>query len=276
MLVLDFDGTMTDAEREGAPFRDGYLDDLTALTGRDREEIRAMAARFEAEIARDPHHHGWVYGGRIVAPSTVDPYLRIMPVARKIFDACDAFRDPGDRDRLLDGVLYKYNYQKTEFVPRDGARDLLLAMTGKPAYVVTNSHTEPVRDKIRHLSRDGDLDWLLPRVHGRARKYVIDDSFTEVAESMELPGLPRPVLLRRRHYHQVLSELLARESRSWRDLWVAGDIFELDLALPLLMGARVVLMVNRFTPDYEKDFLAGHERGHLAENLSQIPDLIAG
>ena len=31
VLVLDFDGTMTDAEAEGRPFTDGYLEDLCAL-----------------------------------------------------------------------------------------------------------------------------------------------------------------------------------------------------------------------------------------------------
>ena len=37
VLVLDFDGTMTDAEAEGRPFRDGYLEDLCTLVGRDAE-----------------------------------------------------------------------------------------------------------------------------------------------------------------------------------------------------------------------------------------------
>ncbi|MFM2152956.1 MAG: hypothetical protein RL199_1391, partial [Pseudomonadota bacterium] len=38
LVILDFDGTMTDAEAEGAPFRDGYLQDLATLTGRPLEE----------------------------------------------------------------------------------------------------------------------------------------------------------------------------------------------------------------------------------------------
>lgn len=275
MLVLDFDGTVTDAELEGVPFRDGYLDDLAALTGRDQSEIHTMARRFEAEIAKDPDRHGWVYGGRIVAPATVDPYLRIMPVARKILDACEAFNDATDRDRLLDAVLYKYNYQKTEIAFRPGARDLLLSLAGSPVYVVTNSHTEPVQDKIRDLSRQGDLEWLLDRVHGRAKKYVIDDDFAEIPESMEIAGLSRPVLLRRRRYYEVVSTLLEREGIEWADLLVVGDIFELDLALPLAMGARVGLMVNPFTPGYEKDFVSGHPRGQLLDSLAEIPALLA-
>ena len=59
---------------------------------------------------------GWVFGGQIVAPASVDPYLRIMPVARRIFDACGVFSDLADRDRLLDDVLYKYNYAKSATV----------------------------------------------------------------------------------------------------------------------------------------------------------------
>ncbi len=274
MLVLDFDGTVTDAELEGGPFRAGYLDDLAALTGRDQDEIGAMARQFEDEVARDPTSHGWVYGGHIVAPATVDPYLRIMPVARKIFDACGAFMNPADRDRLLDAVLYKYNYQKTEIAFRPGARELLLALTGTAAYVVTNSHTEPVRNKIRALSKDGDLDWLIERVHGRAKKYVVDESFATVEQSIALPGLSRPVLLRRPRYHEVLSQLLEQVGEKWSDLWVIGDIFELDLALPLAMGARVGLVVNPFTPGYEKDYVSTHPRAHLVASLDEIPALL--
>ncbi len=276
MLILDFDGTVTDAEIEGRPFRDGYLDDLAALTGSGPEQIRALAERFEAEIAADPNRHGWIYNGRIVAPAAVDPYLRIMPVARKIFDEFGVFRDPIDRERLLDGVLYKHNYQKTAIAFRPGAHELLGALAGTESYVVTNSHTEPVRKKIRALARDGEFDWLLERVYGRARKYVIDDDFTAVDEALEVEGLSRPVLLRRRYYHDVIAALLDRTGRTWEELFVVGDIFELDLSLPLSKGARIGLVVNRFTPEYEKTFVAGHPRGMLIHDLTAIPDLLAG
>ena len=82
MLILDFDGTLTDAEQEGAPFRAGYLGDIAVLTGTSVEDVETMAQAFEAEVAADPDRYGWIYNGRIVAPASVDPYLRIMPVAR--------------------------------------------------------------------------------------------------------------------------------------------------------------------------------------------------
>jgi len=278
LLVLDFDGTMTDAEAEGAPFRVGYLEDLSALTGREIGEIEALAAGFEAEITANPDAFGWVYGGQIVAPAIVDPYLRIMPVARKIFDRCGAFMNEDDRTRLLDAILYKYNYTKTKQVFKKGAGEALRALTGSLTYVVSNSHTSPVQEKIRALGAraDGgnDLSWLIERVFGRAMKYVVDPDFSEVAETMTVPGLTRPILLRRRPYFEVLHMLLSQHGLDWGDLVVVGDIFELDLALPLAMGATVGLVVNEFTPGYERTLVETHARGHLIEELRQLPTLI--
>jgi len=273
--VLDFDGTVTDAEIEGRPFRDGYLEDLAVLTGRPIDEVRDHAARIEADVARSPGEHGWLYEGKIVAPAVVDPYLRMMPVARTLFDAFGCFPNDADRIRLLDGILYKYNYQKTAIAFRPGAAELLRALVGSRSWVVTNSHTDPVQKKIMTLDGDGALDWWLPRVRGRARKYVIDEAFVAVPDTMQLPGLGRPVHLRRRHYHEALAALLAESGSTWSDLLVVGDIFELDLALPLACGARVALAVNDHTPDYERAFVASHPRGHLITDLAAIPSLLA-
>lgn len=280
LLILDFDGTMTDAEAEGGPFRTGYLEDLAALTGRELAEIQQLAAGFEAEVAADPQSYGWMFNGRIVAPASVDPYLRIMPVARRILDHCGCFSDETDRTRLLDAILYKYNYTKTKMAFRPGAGAVLRSLAGTHTYVVTNSHTEPVRAKIRALGHEEDgsnaLEWLVARVHGRARKYVIDETFDALPAELELPGLSRPVLLRRRLYYTVLDRLRNDAGLDWRDILVVGDIFELDLCLPLALGARVGLVVNPFTPDYEKQYIAAHPRGHLIAELGEIPTLLGG
>lgn len=268
MLVLDFDGTMTDAEAEGGPYRDGYLADLATLCGVD--SVAELAERFEAEVAANPDAYGWVFGGSIVAPAVVDPYLRVMPVARKILDHFGVFTSTVERDRLLDGILYKYNYPKTLNVFRDGAFEVLSGLEGQPVYVVTNSHTDAVREKLADLG----CDWLVPRVYGRARKYMIEPAFDAVPESMQLPGLGRPVLLRRKLYYDVLQMLLEREGQAWSELFVVGDIFELDLCVPFAMGGRVGLVTNPFTPAYEKAFLDTQERGFLIDDIRQIPGLL--
>lgn len=275
MLILDFDGTVTDAEAEGAPFREGYLEDLSILTGEPIAAVRIVAEEIEATVQADPNAHGWIYADRIVAPATVDPYLRVMPVARAVFDRFGVFPGADDRRRLLDGILYKYNYQKTNIAFRPGAYELLHGLVGTDSYVVTNSHTDPVQAKIRTLGDGGEsLDWWLPRVRGSAQKYAVDDQFDAVDAEMELPGLSRPVLLRRRLYHDAVASLLAASGASWADLLVVGDIFELDLAMPLAMGARVGLVVNEFTPEYERAFVETHPRGTVLRSLQDVLPLV--
>lgn len=278
MLIFDFDGTLTDAEAEGVPFLDGYLDDLCALTGATRDVIVELTDRFEAEIMASSDLYGWVFNGQIVAPASVDPYLRIMPVARKVFDHFDAFPGEDDRFRLLDGILYKYNYGKSAMAFREGAFELLASREGTPTWVVTNSATDPVRDKVGALAklagRPGALDWLVERIFGFAKKYYIDADWDEVQPTMSLPGLDRPVLLRRRPYFEVLDRLREGAGCSWSDVTVVGDIFELDLALPLHLGARVGLLVNRFTPPREVTFLSEHERGAALHSLADVAAFI--
>jgi hypothetical protein len=279
MLILDFDGTLTDAEAEGAPFKVGYLQDLATLTGATLDEIKAMAAGFEEEMLADKDRYGWIFLGHIVAPASVDPYLRIMPVARKILDHYGAFMGEADRSRLLDGILYKYNYQKSAVAFQPGAREFLCGLDRRTSWVVTNSATDPVRDKVRALSAQGDpteLDWMVERVHGFGKKYVIDPDFDLVPEVMTLPGLSRPVLLRRKKYHDLLDGLRTSIDAAWSDVTVVGDIFELDLALPFHMGATVGLMVNEFTPDYEKAFLDEHPRGVLLHSMEEAAAFVRG
>lgn len=276
LVVLDFDGTMTDAEEEGRPFSSGYLEDLAALTGRELDEIHEMAKGFEAEVLATPQIYGWLWQGSIVAPATVDPYLRVMPVARKILDACGAIPDETDRARLLEGVLFKYNYRKTVRAFRPHAAEALASLQPFNTWVVTNAHVEPVKAKIADLDAAlvpaGGLSWLEGRVLGLARKQIVDDDWAEVPSSLELPGLSRPVLVRRPHYFKVLDEL--RAGQPWETITVIGDIFELDLSLPLVLGAHVVLAANRFTPDYERDYVKSHPRGHVIEDLREISAVV--
>ncbi len=276
LLVLDFDGTMTDAEAEGAPFRRGYLDDVAALVGRGPgdAEVLALADRVEAEIAAAPGDHPFTWDGKAVAPASVDPYLRIVPIANRIFDHFGCFQNLDDRGRLLRSVLYRYNYEKTRPIFRTGARDTLGRLRGTDTFVVTNSGTAHVARKLRALDDgSGEAAWLADRVHGDAGKFVVDDDWDRVPAELRLPTLNRPVLVRRRSYHDVLARLCGER---WDQLVVVGDIFELDLSLPLVLGARVGLVTSPFTPPYERAFVAAHPRGRVLDSLADIPAFALG
>ena len=281
VLVLDFDGTMTDAEAEGRPFRDGYLDDLCALVGVAAGDptVLAIAAEVEAELVAAPAAHPFLWMGRAVAPATVDPYLRMVPIAHRILDRFDALPGAADRGRLRGGVLYKYNYAKTLGHPvfRRGAGDVLRALAGTHAWIVTNSDTHAVAGKVAALDRETPgVAWLTSRVRGHARKFDVDDAWAGADAELALPGLDRPVLLRRRAYHDILRAILDEAGATFAELVVVGDIFELDLAMPLALGARVGLVASPHTPAYERAYVTAHPRARLLEELAEIPEFAFG
>ncbi len=276
VLALDFDGTMTDAEAEGRPFRDGYIEDLCTLSGRNvgDAEVEAIAMRVEAELAAAPASHPFMWMERAVAPATVDPYLRMVPIAHAILDRFGALKDPVDRGRLLGAVLYKYNYAKTLGRPvfRSGAGEFLRGLAGRDAWIVTNSDTQAVAGKVAALDRETPgVAWLTERVRGHARKFDVDDQWSGADRELALPGLDRPVLLRRRMYHDILKTILDAAGATFADLVVVGDIFELDLAMPLALGARVALVASPRTPSYERAYVSSHPRGCVVEDLAEVP-----
>lgn len=282
VLILDFDGTMTDADAEGEPFIAGYLDDLEALVGADTPDKKAVVRGLADDVFRElhdtPEKHPFRWKGKAVAPASVDPYLRMVPVADRIFDRHDAFANRVDRGRLTGGVLYRHNYARTQGRPvfRPGAAEAIAALAGTCTYVVTNSHTAAVADKIHTLDeRHGGCAWLAPNVRGDAQKFEVDDDWDGVPAELAVPGLiDRSVLLRRRRYHDRLAAVLAEVGASFTDAIVVGDIFELDLALPLALGARVGLVRSPHTPPYEVAFVAAHPRGVVIEHLSAVPSLL--
>ncbi|MBM74789.1 MAG: hypothetical protein CMK59_05265 [Proteobacteria bacterium] len=275
LIVLDFDGTMTDAEREGVPYRTGYLEDIALLADLPVKTVLSWADEFEQKVSEESGHFGWTFNGDIVAPAGVDPYLRIMPVSRMILDRAKLSLDETVRDRILDRILYKYNYMKTTTVFRPFARRFLLELKKRSsveAFVVTNSHTTPVQNKIQSLSKDEDLDWLVRRVYGNARKYLLDTSWNDLEQpELQLPGLNRPVHTRRKLYFDLLDELRSTYNTAWSDVIVIGDIFELDLSLPYVLGANVGLICSEHTPEYEKEFLDNSEK---AKTFSSLEDAL--
>lgn len=285
MLILDFDGTLTDVEEEGIPFTEGYLRDLCALTGAPLDQVTELHARFKAAVLADPTRHAWTMNGLAVAPATVDPYLRIKPVAGMILDELGVALPTRFRESLFTHILYRDNYALTETCFRDGAPELLLELFQAAAdvYVLTNSEKNAVVGKLHRFSfqiaddygsqtADNFFNFWRDRVFGGAKKYVVDNNGDSGTAKLEfrLPGLDRPVYCKRPDYFDVLKGLVLDRGLVWADALVVGDIFELDLALPLILGANVALMRSAMTPPYELDFLERRVNARVLDNVSQI------
>jgi FMN phosphatase YigB (HAD superfamily) len=271
-IVLDFDGTFTDVEREGAPFVSCYRAALSDLIGRD---LGADWERAAAEVAAAPGQHGWSHGGHIVAPGNADPYVRCTAIAQLICDREGRLRDPETRTAIVQ-AFYQLAYRHTVTAFRPEARETLarVAATGLPTYVVTNSSTQVVEHKLQELEPRG-LEHL--KVIGDAQKFVVaeasepDARFAAVPIERRLPGLERPIYPRRGRYFDALARLWRETGAAPDETLVCGDIFELDLALPIELGVQVHLVTGAATAAYERAALAAlGPRGSSGDRVSDV------
>ncbi len=248
-IILDFDGTFTDVEREAAPFVDAFKAAVFDLLGR---ELHALWAEQAARIAENPGDYGWNHEGRIVAPASADPYINTTTTAHLVFDAVGVLRDGKTRAAILQ-ALYHHAYETTLTAFRPQAKEVLeaLAASGIPTFVVTNARTDAAQKKLRTLGPVG-LDRI--EVHGDARKFVVaepeimDERFARIPEKIYLPGLDRPVYPRRGRYYDALAAIMQRVNAAPEEVIVCGDIYELDLSMPIELGMQVHMVTGPKPP----------------------------
>jgi len=270
-IVLDFDGTFTRVDEEAVPFVEAFRAGLAEHVG---SELEGMWNRAAATIEATPDRFGWEYDGVIVAPSHADPYIRCTTIGQLLLAEADVA--PARRTEILQG-LYKMAYPLSLTVFRSDAKMVVEAVvsSGLPVYVVTNSATEHVRAKIDSLDPRGKGSI---HVRGEARKFVLHEPekkhpmFESLPERMAVSGLPRPVWLRRGYYFEALRKIWDETGSGPERTVVCGDIFELDLAMPAQLGARVHLVSRPQTPDYEKRAVRAIPGGTTSNDLSGLLD----
>ncbi len=272
LVILDFDGTFTDVEQEAGPFFAAYMAEVRALLG--NEDIDAEWDATAALVAEAPTKHGWTYEGLVVAPGNADPYLRATIILNLMLDKRGLHTEVEERRALLQR-LYFENYPKADTVFRPEAKEVVETLLAGDAHicVVTNSATDDVEHKIDVLAPKGRENL---RVFGDARKFVVaepaqpDPRFDAVPESMSIDHIERPVLLRRGPYFDLLAKLWTETGATPETTLVAGDIFELDLALPGQLGTDVHLVLKERTEAYERSGVAMFEGGAESPGLDAI------
>jgi len=248
-VAIDFDGTLTDVEQEAGPyllrFRELAAQDLN-IYWKDLAHDLMLAKRL---VLQDPTK-GWTHNGYVVAPATADPYVFNTAIFTEFLAEM-----PQEKMQSLLFSWHTESYKSAATAFRTGAREFLEKATKEhDVTVVTNSKTDAVLQKLALLGFPN-----IP-IEGMARKYVIDPSWDKVPFQQELPGFPRPVLLRRRHYGEILEKL--------KPDVVVGDIYELDLALPAHLGTRCVQLLTKGTPQYERAAHTPHVQ--VADNLENV------
>jgi len=144
-IVLDFDGTLTDADAHAPAFHEASGRELAHRLDWDDSTLRREWQRARAVVAGLPSSAAWMVDGRGVCPATADPYLIANSVTRLLL--CE--HRPGLANAALTaGVLevHRAAYQRVPPPFRPQARSVLeeLCAGGYHLRVVTNSHAQAV------------------------------------------------------------------------------------------------------------------------------------
>jgi FMN phosphatase YigB (HAD superfamily) len=273
-VVLDFDGTFTDVEQEAAPFGEAFVKNLSDLLGGTLDPSAWTQA--QAEVQAQPQRYGWMWGDKVVAPGVADPYILSTASANRVLDARGVLKDTELRTAVV-SALYRTSYQHTRTAFRPHAKEVLaqVLQKGLPVYVVSNAETGTVQKKLRTLGVPVEDAGQEPprgavRLFGDARKFAVeatptpDAAWNALPESIDL-GIGRPIWVQRGNYYRVLREIWRQTGKTPAETFVAGDIYELDLALPQALGCQVHLVTRASTPLYEQ------KKAHTAgEDLREL------
>ena len=137
-----------------------------------------------------------------------------------------------------------------------------------PLGIVTSADPAKVWER---LNGHGEAGWFLkPLVRGFAQKHVLTEWPSYVPEYVHFSGLERKIYTRRGHYVQTLHELMNVHAANWCNLLVVGDIAELDLAMPVTMGAYGLLIRGPNTSRHELAWATTHPRVQVIDSMHDI------
>ncbi len=298
-LVSDFDGVWTNQEIEAGYVWNHITSSLAALTGESKETIGGLLNGCKKEMDRQPYEYGWFFDGSVAAYYQEDPFGDNNAIFDYINRAASTRSYSNFKQQIAKmkaAILEKTKMSLAEYSndcfikattqfklegklkPVETAGEIVnkLNSAGVEIVIASNSKTE----KIEHLFRKAghtvtnERAIRRGRLHaiGDAKKFVIDRGFSEVPDSMEIKGKYK-VNLRRKNYHKILLQE--------KPDYVIGDVFSLDLALPLYMrlndsrvkNLKVIQKVQDHTPDWVKDFLSKEEFKGIAFMVDSIDDL---
>lgn len=302
-LISDFDGVWTNQEVEADYVWNYIIKKLGELTGDDNDAIAGMLAECKKEMDRTPYEYGWFCNGQVACYYQEDPFgdnNAIFDYIERAATTKTASNFKQHLHRVKEAVHNKAKMTLGEFSndcfmksttqfklegklkPVETAGEIVKKLNdaGVEIIVASNSKTE----KIEHLFRKAGHSMTTERsikrgrlhARGDARKFMIDNTYSELPEEMKISGR-FSVKLRRSKYHQILKEE--------KPDYVIGDVFSLDLALPLYLrlndnsfsNLKVIQKVQPHTPQWVKEFLSKDEFKGIAfmvDSIDELPELL--
>lgn len=249
-VILDFDGTCTRVEdvHEAYVAECIRIFEAEVMPGTAKDLRAALAAVKKASPGA-----GWTLAVTPAAPAFADPYVAVGEAVRLVVK----------KRHVTKAVPLDMHHRANELAQapwRDEMIDVLEAFRKKKITItfVSNSKTTKIEHRLDDLLTGRSALRAQIRVLGDAGKFRIrelEDDSVSPALRKAFTALPpaepalvggRPVYLRRGGYMEALAKVWGGKDLAAETL-VCGDIWELDLAMPALLGAHVHL-VKRDAP----------------------------
>jgi len=275
-IILDFDGTCTQIP----PIFEAYLDRY--FKGLNESGLNVTPSEWRDAQATVREH----VAGCSSAPAAGDPYVLADETTRLILRR--------RRATILNPPVHAQAYEAALAPWRDEARDTFsrLVEHGVQLHFVSNSSSTFITRRLRDLFGDNDPVAAKISVQSDAGKFRIcelnwDDQVSADAKrrfqalpvaygEKLLPEIERPVYLRRGAYFEAINRVVAGDFDALTNTVFCGDIWEMDLAMPYALGAKVHLL-DRAAPfetyRYERQALAAYgDRAKTSADLSGLLD----
>lgn len=286
-LLSDFDGVWTYPDEEGAAHGAALDAALIEVAGEsDRAAVRDWIAGARQAVRAEPTRWGWSVAGRLSAFADEDPFtahgalLHYLHV-RRDSDAlaarlCAAIEGSGVVLEEFGGNAHVAGVKQVEARRGPGitaaaaAAGRRMLAGGIEIVVVSNSGNDKLKSWLGHAQvparvhperAAGEL-----RLRGSARKFVLEPGRddTLMAGGMRI-DVARP------HYEEVLREEAPDA--------VVGDVFSIDLALPLALKrrepswrhVRLFWLVHPYTPARMQAELAKLPAGEVEAVAGGLP-----
>lgn len=278
-LVSDFDGVWTHPDAE-AEAQGRILDEMlqAALPDGLRDRGREWLGAARAAVAAAPQRFGWAMGGRMSAFGDEDPFTAHNglldfiaqaaandPVAGAIRDGLAArgvaIEDLGAASHAQ-GVARVVAARGPATVPAAGEAGRAMLAAGIDVVVVSNSPNAKLGAWFEHAGIPStphpETQPGAFRLRGASRKFELD-----VAKSRLLALGDLAIDTARPAYERIL--------REERPDAVLGDVFSLDLALPLRLKRtepdwrhlRVLWLMQPYTPSWLRATVQWHAGGDV-------------
>lgn len=286
-LLSDFDGVWTYPDEEGAAHGAALDAALIAMAGEsDRDAARDWIAGARHAVRAEPTRWGWMLAGRLSAFADEDPftehgallhYLHVRrdsdPLAARL---CAAVEGTGESLESFGGRQHVAGVKQVEarrgpgitVAAADAGRRMLAG--GVEIVVVSNSGTDKLKSWFAHAHVPARVHPERAehelRLRGSARKFVLDATREDAiaAGGMHIE-VARP------HYEEVLREEAPDA--------VVGDVFSIDLALPLALKrrepawkhVRLFWLVHPYSPQRMQRELAKLPAGEVEAVTGGLP-----